>query len=148
MSGKKKNSLLNRVLGKNKEGDEAEGGKGKKGKKGKLAKEPSIRESVHSVHAPTMHSVPSEPPIQYEEDDEDNYRAPVTAVHEENPYSLYRGDSMREPSAIHVRPPSHAHPGGDYFQQPLHDSPRASTVRTAGFDEAPYEHAEAARHSN
>ncbi|KAG8814802.1 hypothetical protein FRC18_001813 [Serendipita sp. 400] len=95
-----------------------------------------------------MHSVPSEPPIQYEEDDEDNYRVPVTAVHEENPYSLYRGDSMREPSAIHVRPPSHAHPGGDYFQQPLHDSPRASTVRTAGFDEAPYEHAEAARHSN
>ncbi|KAG8831168.1 hypothetical protein FRC17_003554 [Serendipita sp. 399] len=116
--------------------------------KRKLAKEPSLRESVHSVNAPTMHSVPSSPPIEYDEELH-HHGAPVTAVHEENPYSLYDRQSMmmREPSAINVRPPSHAQMG-DYFQQQIHDSPRTSVIRMAGHHEAPSEHAEPARHSN
>lgn len=138
MSSKKKNSLLNRVLGKGKDADEeGGGGKGKKGKKGKLEKQPSIRESVHSERRQTMHSVThaSEAPLHYEED-EYHHGAPVTAVHEEDPYSPFDdgGSYMREPSAINVRPASHVHlghqsmghqSGGDYFEQPFSESPRA-----------------------
>jgi len=131
MSGKKKGSLLNRVLGKGKEDEEGGAPKSKKGKKNKLEKQPSIRESVHSERAPTMHSVThhgSEGPLHYEE--HQHHGAPVTAVHEEDPYSPFdEGASymhMREPSTIHVRPESNAHHNSaGYFEQPFSQSPRA-----------------------
>lgn len=106
----------------------------KKGKKNKLERVPSTHESMHS-RSPTeaRMSHRSDAPLHYEE----HHGAPVTAVHEEDPYSPYDGGSMmRQPSTINVRPPSqfirasqynpHHHEGdGGYFEQPFSDSPRA-----------------------
>jgi len=127
MSGKpKKTSLLGKLVGKgNKDADD--GGKKSK-KKGKLERQPSLRESMHSERPPTMRTATHASegaPLHYEEE---HYGAPVTAVHEDDPYSPYDdgGSMMREPSTINVRPASHMHHGGgDYFEQPFSESPRA-----------------------
>lgn len=146
MSTKKK-SLLGRVLGKGKDDDDGGGKKGK-GKKSKLTREPSIRESVMSEHPPTLHSAhPSEAPLHYEEEHHMG-GAPVTAVHDDDPYSPFdEGHSMmREPSAIHVRPPSHAMQGGDYFMQPMSDSPRAHDSNVIALGHGQFGHAEPPEH--
>jgi len=143
MSGKqKKTSLLGKLVGKGKDNDE--GGKKTK-KKGKLEKQPSLRESIHSERAHTMRTgthLSDGAPLHYEEE---HYGAPVTAVHEDDPYSPYEdGGSLRQPSAINVHRASNVHGGGGYFDQPYNDSPRGTVHQSAGEHEVPNEHAETA----
>lgn len=77
-----------------------------------------------------------------------HYGAPVTAVHEDDPYSPYDdgGSVMRQPSTINVRPGSHFHHGGGggYFDQPLNESPRGTVYSPAGEHEEPNVHVETA----
>lgn len=71
--------------------------------------------------------------------------APVTAVHEDDPYSPYDdgGSEMRHPSTIQVRPASHyTNGGGDYFTQPLNDSPRGTVFIPPSIHEVPNSHDE------
>jgi len=144
MSGKqKKTSLLGKLVGKGKDNDE--GGKKTK-KKGKLEKQPSLRESIRSERAHTMRTgthLSDGAPLHYEEE---HYGAPVTAVHEDDPYSPYEdGGSLRQPSAINVHRASNVHGGGGYFDQPYNDSPRAhpnvfSLGNHGGMHMEPHEH--------
>jgi hypothetical protein len=112
-----------------------------------LEKQPSIRESMHSEHAHTMRTAThgSEGgPLHY---NEEHYGAPVTAVHEDDPYSPYEeGGSMHQPSMINVRRDSniHHHGGGGYFDQAFNESPRGTVHQSAGEHEVPNEHAETA----
>ncbi|CAG8679867.1 2987_t:CDS:2, partial [Acaulospora colombiana] len=153
MSGRKK-SLLKGMFGKNK--DEEDPGKGKKTKAIRLERVPSTHESMQS-RSPTeaRMSHRSDAPLHYEE----HHGAPVTAVHEEDPYSPYDGGSMmRQPSTINVRPPSqfirasqynphlhhHDEEEGGYFEQPFSDSPRGTLNHHANVHEPPFEHVETA----
>lgn len=116
-----------------------------------------MRESIHSERPPTIRSVThaSEAPLHYDEHRgdsmhqdmhyEQHHGAPVTAVHDEDPYSPFDdGESaMNRPGTINIRPASNAHGGGGgYFGGGYQDSPRNTIIRASGVHDHHFDHAE------
>lgn len=73
---------------------------------------------MSNTHARTE----SEAPVHFHDD----LHAPVTAVHDTDPYAPVAFDeqSMHRASMIHVHPPADS--GGGYFGEQLSDSPRGT----------------------